>query len=151
MILKFEIKKKKAVVGWPVSELYNHYITTELWDSSSSPYDYDTMIQSISPVFYGCCLGVCAAMHIYGISSFRRHRYDNMMMNQNDDTTTTSSSTTTDTDISHQIQMIEMNHGRIAMMALSQYIIQEYVVLQNTPNIMEMIDDTIMMFQPIAI
>lgn len=142
-----------AVVGWPISEIYNHYITTELSSSSSSIWDssqYTGMIQSISPVFYGCCLGVCAALNIYSTSSFRRRHHDHMMMiHPNDDTTTT---TTTTTDTSKQIQMMEMNYGRIAMMAISQYMIQEYVILkQNTPNIMEMIDDTILLFQPIAI
>lgn len=98
-------------------------------------------LERISPTFWGFCLGLSAAIDLYGVQKSREGNpkyipgqlgFDPLGLYP------------TDKEGQQRMQLAEIKHGRVSMLAVTGYAIQEYVTH------MGVIDETPFFFFPIS-
>jgi hypothetical protein len=134
-----------AAVGWPTSELMDRAIAeyfnapTMLDDGDRVPSVLNGGMERISPQWWGFCVGLAGAIDVYGITKARRGGPDYTPGNLGFDPLNIYPS---DKVGQQQLQLAEIKHGRIAMLGVLGYVIEEYF------SKMAVIDDTPVFFQP---
>lgn len=132
-----------AAAGWPISELFDRQIasalglTSALDDGDRVPSPLNGgMLENVVPEFWGFCLGLCAAIDMYGVSKARAAGIDsdyipgdlgfdplNLYPSGNEG--------------KQRMQLAEVKHGRVAMLAVTGFAAQEYIskigVVDETP------------------
>jgi len=137
-----------AAVGWPTSELLDRPIaqyyglSSALDDGDRVPSLLNGGLEKISPVWWGFCLGLTASIDLYGVAKARAAV----------DGTYTPGDLgfdplgfyPTDEEGRKEMQLKEIKHGRVAMMAVLGYAVQEY------SSKIGVVDETPFFFQPIT-
>lgn len=137
-----------AAIGWPTSELLDRDIATYfqlpsmLDDGDRAPTVLNGGLEHISPQFWGFCLGLCAAIDMYGVAKARRGGPDYFPGNLGFDPLNFFPSA--DKLQQERLKLAEIKHGRVAMVGVTGYGVEEYVTK------MAVIDDTPMLFQPLS-
>lgn len=95
----------------------------------------------ISPEFWGFCVGLSAAIDMYGVAKARRGGNDYFPGNLGFDPM---NFFPTDKDGQERVKLAEIKHGRAAMVGVLGYVWEEYTTK------MAIVDDTPVFFQPIT-
>ena len=146
-----------AAAGWPVSELLDRSIAKEI-DADlgldlTSTLDANDRVPSllnggmdhVSPVFWGACLGLSAAIDLKGITNSRYsddssggetyvpgdYGWDPLGLYPSDEDGRT------------RMQLAEIKHGRLSMVAVVAFAAQEFV------SKVGVVDETPMFFRPL--
>jgi len=132
-----------AAAGWPISELFDKKIALLLNvdpvvdDSLVAPTLLNNGLDKISPIWWGFCLGLTAAIDLYGVSRSRTEEeyipgdlgFDPLGLYPFDE------------EGRNQMQLAEIKHGRLAMIAVLAFSLQEIVssegVVKETPFFFE--------------
>jgi len=137
-----------AAAGWPISELFDRKIAgfigvaAALDATDRVPSVLNGGLERISPTFWGFCLGLSAAIDLYGVQKSREGNpkyipgqlgFDPLGLYP------------ADKEGQQRMQLAEIKHGRVSMLAVTGYAIQEYVTH------MGVIDETPFFFVPISI
>jgi len=136
-----------AAVGWPVSELTDRNIASYfnapsvLDDGDRVPSILNGGLERIDPRFWGFCLGMSAAIDLYGVSKSRRGAVDYFPGNLAFDPLNLFPA---DREGQENMKLAEIKHGRIAMLGVVGYVFEEYFTK------MAVVDDTPILFQPIT-
>ncbi|KAG7353559.1 fucoxanthin chlorophyll a/c protein [Nitzschia inconspicua] len=136
-----------AAVGWPVSELTDRTIASyfnapsTLDEGDRVPSVLNGGLERIDPRFWGFCLGMCAAIDLYGVSKSRRAADDYFPGNIGFDPLGLFPA---DRQGQERMKLAEIKHGRTAMTGVVGYVVEEYVTK------MAVVDDTPVLFQPIT-
>eukprot|EP00553_Chaetoceros_curvisetus_P014350 CAMPEP_0204642478 /NCGR_PEP_ID=MMETSP0717-20131115/51707_1 /ASSEMBLY_ACC=CAM_ASM_000666 /TAXON_ID=230516 /ORGANISM="Chaetoceros curvisetus" /LENGTH=263 /DNA_ID=CAMNT_0051663247 /DNA_START=17 /DNA_END=808 /DNA_ORIENTATION=- len=139
-----------AAVGWPLSELYDPTIALNLsmepvLDANNRvPSLFNGGLDKISPVWWGFCLGLTAAIDLYGVNRSRTLPpskytpgdlgFDPLNLYPSKD----------DIEGQKKMQLAEIKHGRLAMIAVTAFSVQEFV------SGVGIVDETPLIFKPIA-
>lgn len=117
-----------AALGWPLSEALDAQLADQwqlpnlLVDGAKAPSILNGGMDAISPVWWGSCLGLSAAIDMYGTAKSRcgdsryipgRLGFDPLKLE------------------SDYTREAEIKHGRLAMVAVTGYAVQEYVTQQS--------------------
>lgn len=135
-----------AAIGWPISELEDRDIASYfnipsvLDDGDRVPSILNGGLDRIDPRFWGFCLGMSAAIDMYGISKSRRGSPDYFPGNLGFDPL---SLFPPDKEGRENMKLAEIKHGRVAMLGVVGYVFEEYFTK------MAVVDDTPILFQPI--
>jgi len=137
-----------AALGWPMSELYDIKIATILQTDAildatdRVPSLFDGGMEKVNPVWWGFCLGLTAAIDLYGVNRARSGvegytpgdlGWDPMGLypaNKKDQM---------------DMQLAEVKHGRLAMIAITGFSVQEVVTG------IGIVDETPLFFKPLEI
>jgi len=135
-----------AAAGWPISELFDAKIAAyfglaPVIDSTTDrvPSLLNGGLENISPKFWGFCLGFSAAIDLYGIQRVRNmsteeeqhyipgdFKFDPLGLYP------------TDVEKQKDMQLAEIKHGRVAMMAVAGFAAQEAIlhlgIIDETPQ-----------------
>jgi len=145
-----------AAAGWPISELYDKPLT-QLIDndlgldlspaidgSDRVPSLLNGGMDSISPLYWGFCLGLAAAIDIKGIQNSRYNDDYESGVNvlPGDYGFDPLNLYPGDSEGKERMLLAEMKHGRLAMLAVTGFAVQEYV------SKVGVVDETPMFFQP---
>jgi hypothetical protein len=136
-----------AAIGWPVSELLDRDIAdffqapALLDDGDRVPTVLNGGLGHICPQFWGFCLGLSAAIDMYGIAKARRGGPDYFPGNLGFDPL---NFFTDDSLVQERLKLAEIKHGRTAMVGVGCYIVEEYATK------MAVVDDTPILFQPLT-
>jgi len=136
-----------AAVGWPVSELLDRDIAnffdapTLLDEGDRVPTVLNGGMGHVRPEFWGFCLGLSAAIDMYGVTKARRGGPDYFPGNLGFDPL---NFYTDDVVVQERLKLAEIKHGRTAMVGVAGYVMEEYGTK------MAVIDDTPMLFQPFS-
>ena len=136
-----------AAVGWPLSELEDRDIASYfnipsvLDDGDRVPSILNGGMERIDPRFWGFCLGMSAAIDMYGISKARRESPDYFPGNLGFDPLNLFPP---DREGRENMKLAEIKHGRVAMVGVTGYVLEEYFTK------MAVVDDTPILFQPIT-
>mmetsp|Transcript_15351 Transcript_15351/g.38684 ORF Transcript_15351/g.38684 Transcript_15351/m.38684 type:complete len:272 (+) Transcript_15351:53-868(+) len=136
-----------AAIGWPISELEDRGIAdyfnapSVLDDGDRVPSILNGGLERIDPRFWGFCLGMSAAIDLYGISKARRESPDYFPGNLGFDPLNLFPP---DREGREKMKLAEIKHGRVAMLGVLAYVAEEYVTK------MAVVDDTPILFQPIT-
>lgn len=130
----------KASAGWPVSELVDGKIAENvnmpslLDDMDRVPSLLNGNLDSVSPVWWGSCLGMTAAIDLYGTEKARSGDPQYFPGNLNFDPFGLYPKSK---DGQKRMQLAEIKHGRLAMIGISGFAWQEYAtnigVVNETP------------------
>jgi len=136
-----------AAIGWPVSELTDRSIA-DFFDAPAMldagdrvPSVLNGGMGKIPPQWWGFCLGLCAAIDMYGVAKAKRSEPDYFPGNLGFDPLNLFPP---DEETREWVKLAEIKHGRAAMLGVSGYAIEEYVTK------MAVVDDTPILFQPIT-
>jgi hypothetical protein len=150
-----------AVVGWPSSELFDQPITKFI-DSKLS-LDLSPMLNSndrvpsvlnggmdnISPIFWGICLGLSAAIDLRGVQNaryktdFNDGNSDGEYYLPGDYGFDPLGLYPSDEEGRQRMQLCEIKHGRLSMIAVTGFAFQEYV------SKVGVVDETPVFFHPL--
>ena len=136
-----------AAVGWPVSELLDRDIAdffqapAMLDDGDRVPTVLNGGMGHVRPEFWGFCLGLCAAIDMYGVVKARRGGPDYFPGNLGFDPFNFYPD---DRLVQERLKLAEIKHGRTAMMGVAGYVLEEYATK------MAVVDDTPLFFQPFS-
>lgn len=136
-----------AAVGWPISELEDRDIAnyfnvpSVLDDGDRVPSILNGGLERIDPRFWGFCLGMSAAIDMYGVSKSRRGAADYFPGNLEFDPLNLFPP---DKEGRENMKLAEIKHGRVAMLGVIGYVFEEYFTK------MAVVDDTPILFQPIT-
>lgn len=136
-----------AAIGWPVSELTDRSIAdffsapAALIDGDRVPSVLNGGMERISPQFWGFCLGMSAAIDMYGVAKARGGAGDYYPGNLGFDPL---GLFPVDKEGQENMKLAEIKHGRVAMMGVTGYVMEEYLTK------MAVVDDTPFLFQPIT-
>jgi len=129
-----------AAAGWPLSELLDRNIAdyfgvpTTLDNADRVPSLLNGGLENITPEFWGACLGMSAAIDLYGVQKSRSGDPSYFPGNLGYDPLNLYPRTQ---DAQRQMQLAEIKHGRLAMLAVVGYASQESVsrvgVVDETP------------------
>lgn len=134
-----------AAVGWPISELMDRSIAdffqqpTLLDDGDRVPTVLNGGMAKISPKFWGFCLGLSAAIDMYGVAKSRRGDPRYYPGNLGFDPLNLFPAEKVDQE---KMKLAEIKHGRTAMVGVLGYVIEEFSTK------MAVVDDTPIFFQP---
>ena len=146
-----------AAAGWPLSEVYDARITDWLngafvgWNlvpgllsdgSDRVPSALNGGLDGVSPYFWGFCLGIAAAIDVRGINDSRSR--DDGGVDDDDDAYLPGDYGfdplglyPSDADGRRRMELAEIKHGRLGMIAITGYALQEYAtgsgVIDETP------------------
>ena len=119
-----------AAVGWPISELKDRDIAS-FFDAPSTldglnrvPSLLNGGMDKIDPRFWGFCLGLSAAIDMYGISKSRREASDYFPGNLGFDPLNLFPP---DAERREKMKLAEIKHGRVAMIGVAVYAFEEYL------------------------
>jgi hypothetical protein len=134
-----------AAVGWPVSEVMDRNIA-EFFNAQSVLDEGDRVpsvlnggMGKIAPQWWGFCLGLCAAIDMYGAAKARRGDPDYFPGNLSFDPMGLYPA---DKEGQEKRKLAEMKHGRVAMMGVLGYVIEE------AKTHIAVVDETPILFQP---
>jgi len=136
-----------AAIGWPISELEDRDIASYfnapsvLDDGDRVPSILNGGLDRIDPRFWGFCLGMSAAIDLYGVSKSRREAPDYFPGNLGFDPLNLFPP---DREGRENMKLAEIKHGRVAMLGVVGYVSEEYYTK------MAVVDDTPILFQPIT-
>lgn len=136
-----------AAVGWPISELGDRNIAeyfnapSVLDDGDRVPSILNGGLEKIDPRFWGFCLGMSAAIDMYGVSKSRRGAADYFPGNLGFDPL---NMFPPDKEGRENMKLAEIKHGRLAMLGVVGYVFEEYFTK------MAVVEDTPILFQPIT-
>lgn len=136
-----------AALGWPMSELYDVKIADLLnrppvLDATDRvPSVFNGGLEKINPVWWGFCLGMTAAIDLYGVNRARTVEgyspgdlgWDPLSLYPDD------------VEGRRNMQLAEIKHGRLAMIAVTAFSVQEYVTGVG------IIDETPLFFKPLEV
>lgn len=140
-----------AAAGWPVSELLDVQIASSLHmqpllDSTDRvPSMFNGGMEKVSPVWWGFCLGLSAAIDLYGVNRARVAattgeeyipgdlEFDPLGLYPAEE----------DVEGRQRMQLAEIKHGRLAMIAVLAFSIQELVTQVGV------VDETPFFFKPL--
>lgn len=134
-----------AAVGWPVSELMDRSIAdffnspAMLDEGDRVPSILNGGMGKVSPEWWGFCLGMCASIDMYGVAKARRGGPDYVPGNLGFDPLNFYPN---DKEGQAGLQLAEIKHGRVAMLGVLGYVVEEYATK------MAVVDDTPILFQP---
>ena len=147
-----------AAVGWPSSELFDRPITKFI-DSELSldlvpmlnsndrvPSLLNGGLDNISPIFWGACLGLSAAIDLRGVQNARYQTdfgAENNMYLPGDYGFDPLGFYPLDEEGQKRMQLCEIKHGRLAMIAVTGFAFQEYV------SKIGVVDETPIFFHPL--
>ena len=129
-----------AAVGWPVSELLDRRIA-DAWglpavldETDRVPSILNGGLDSISPIWWGACLGLTAAIDLHGVTRSRSGDPDYFPGNLGFDPLGLYPSEKAG---QVRMQLAEIKHGRTAMIGVTGFAFQEYAtqigVVDQTP------------------
>lgn len=136
-----------AAFGWPFSELEDRDIAfyfnapSVLDDGDRVPSILNGGMDKIDPRFWGFCLGMTAAIDMYGVSKSRRGDEDYFPGNLGFDPL---GLFPPDREGRENMKLAEIKHGRVAMLGVVGYVFEEYFTEK------AVVDDTPVLFQPIT-
>jgi hypothetical protein len=131
-----------AAAGWPVSELLDRKlaeyfgVASVLDDGDRVPSLLNGGLEKVAPQWWGFCLGMCAAIDLYGVQRARAAvtdsgytpgdlGFDPLHLYPTDD------------EGRKRMQLAEIKHGRVAMLGVTGFAAQEYTsklgVIDETP------------------
>ena len=119
----------QAAIGWPVSELTDRNIAdffnspALLDEGDRVPSVLNGGMEKISPQWWGFCLGLCAAIDMYGVAKARRGGPDYFPGNLGFDPLNLFPD---DKEGQEKFKLAEIKHGRTAMLGVLGYVIEEY-------------------------
>lgn len=129
-------------MGWPISELYDRtiaetfHLPSVLDLSNTAPSLLTGGLEQISPAWWGFCVGLTAAIDMYGVSISQRN-VDNPNYVPGNLGFDPLGLYPSDADSQQRMQLAEIKHGRLAMLAIFVYAMQECVtnigVVDETP------------------
>jgi len=136
-----------AALGWPMSELYDIKIAAMLQvepilDATDRvPSLFNGGMEKVNPVWWGFCLGLTASIDLYGVSRARSVEgytpgdlgWDPMGFYP------------ADKKDRMDMQLAEVKHGRLAMIAVTGFSVQEFVTG------IGIVDETPLFFKPLEI
>jgi hypothetical protein len=137
----------QAAVGWPVSELMDRSIAdffgapALLDDGDRVPTVLNGGLGKVPPQWWGFCIGMCAAIDMYGVAKARRGDPEYFPGNLGFDPLNLYPDTKEGRD---RVKLAEIKHGRSAMIGVLGYVVEEYITK------MAVVDDTPILFQPIT-
>jgi hypothetical protein len=132
----------QAAAGWPISELFDRQIAayfhleTALDSADRVPSLLNGGLGKVVPEFWGFCLGLCAAIDLEGVqkSQAPNRSPDYQPGDMEFDPLNLYPA---DKDGRRQMDLAEIKHGRLAMIAVLAFSVQEYVskegVVDETP------------------
>lgn len=130
----------QAAVGYPLSELYDQQIAEyydlepALQEGNLAPSLLNGGLDTISPVWWGFCLGLTASIDMYGVAKSRSGDPDYTPGNLGFDPL---NFYPRDAKGQERMQLAEIKHGRVSMVAITGFAVQEYVtkvgVVDETP------------------
>ncbi len=145
-----------AAAGWPISELLDKKLAG--WLDMDSVLGSDDRVPSIlnggmdnvSPIWWGFCLGLAAAIDLRGIQNSRYSNNDDESDNDKvyqpgDYGFDPLGLYPDDLQGQQRMQLAEIKHGRLAMIAITAFAVQEYVVGVGV------VDETPMFFHPLQL
>jgi hypothetical protein len=138
-----------AAVGWPVSELYDVKIANILQQepvvdaADRVPSLFNGGMEKINPVWWGFCLGLTAAIDLYGVN--RARTVDGYTPGDLGWDPLNLYPAKEDVKGRSKMQLAEIKHGRLAMVAVTAYSVQEYVTGVG------IVDETPLFFKPIEV
>jgi len=136
-----------AAIGWPMSELYDIKIANMLNSqpildaTDRAPSVFNGGMEKINPVFWGFCVGLTAAIDLYGVS--RARTVDGYT--PGDLGWDPVGFYPTDEKDRMNMQLAEVKHGRLAMIAVTGFSVQEFVTG------IGIVDETPLFFKPLEI
>ena len=141
---------KKAAAGWPLSELFDKQIAAYfdispiLDDTDRVPSLLNGGLDKVVPEWWGFCLGLTAAIDLYGVQKARSARangdkeyfpgnlgFDPLGFYPLDE------------EGKSRVQLAEIKHGRVAMLAVVGYAAQEALLKVGV------VDETPIFFKPL--
>ena len=154
----------QAAAGWPISELFDKPLAAELnltpiLDSADRvPSLLNGGMDSISPLWWGFCLGLTAAIDLKGIKRSRYADIDASITTNGDESSNAAPNEDyylpgdfgfdplnlypSDTEGQQRMQLAEIKHGRLSMIAVTGFAVQEAV------SKVGVVDETPAFFQP---
>ena len=137
-----------AAAGWPLSEEFDPVIAAQTGlpravdEFDRAPSVLNGGLEKISPVWWGFCLGLTAAIDLYGVSKARADNeayfpgkldFDPLNLYPKDEPG------------QQRMQLCEIKHGRLAMISVIGFVVQEYVTKEGV------VDETPWFFRPIFV
>jgi hypothetical protein len=119
-----------AAAGWPLSELFDKKIAAALGlepalDAADRvPSLLNGGLDKISPIYWGFCIGLTAAIDLYGVQRARAEVGYEFPGDLGFDPLNFYPS---DMEGQERMQLAEIKHGRIAMVAVLAFALQEYI------------------------
>lgn len=148
----------KAAAGWPLSELFDRQITQVIdadfnlnlapaLDSTDRvPSLLNGGLGDISPLWWGFCLGLTAAIDLKGVQNARYFDADDVAEESylpGDYGFDPFNLYPTDKAGQQRMQLAEIKHGRLSMIAVTGFAIQEYA------SGLGVVDETPIFFKPL--
>lgn len=137
----------QAAAGWPASEVFDRQIA-DTWGLPSIldtgdrvPAVLNDSMGSVAPAFWGFCLGLTAAIDLFGIAKGREDDPSYFPGNLGFDPLRFYPD---DMEGRERMELAEIKHGRLAMIAVTGYAIQEFSTKVGV------VDETPFFFHPLG-
>jgi hypothetical protein len=138
-----------AAAGWPVSELLDRQLAdylgapSVLVEGDRVPSVLNGGLENVVPEWWGFCLGMCAAIDLYGVQKARAAGKDSGYI-PGDLGWDPLGLYPTDEAGRNKMQLAEIKHARVAMLGVTGFAVQEYV------SRLGVIDETPFFFYPLS-